>query len=140
MGVSVYSKNRSIDMGYVGFQRLRKTISELCPKPIAEHYAFLLDGLIYSSTHKEAYDAKTEYLYEKYRNTPYRKVIDFLYAPDTDADFGYGTAKALLKIIGDYDDDIVYGYAGWGDAAARFKDFRDILEEASINKRKWGWR
>ena len=142
MGISIYSKNKSIDMGYSGFQRLRRTVSECCPKEIAEHYALLLDGLLYYHAHPEdakAYDAHTERLYEKYRGTPYRQTINFLYAPDAEAKFGYGTAKALLKVVGDHNDEIVYGYAGRGKDAARFPDFRALLEDACATKTDWGW-
>ena len=142
MGISIYSKNKSIDLGCSGFQRLRRTISERCPKDIMEHYALLLDDLYYLTYHPkdaEQYDARTEKLYEKYKGTPYRKIINFLYAPDTDAKFGYGTAKSLLKVIGNYDDEIVYGYAGWGKDAARFKNFKELLNDAYETKRDWGW-
>lgn len=129
-------------MGYFGFQRLRRTISELCPEEIREHYALLLDNLFHFASHPkdaEQYDVSTEKLYEKYKGTPYRKTINFLYAPDADAKFGYGTAKALLKVIGDYDDEIVYGYAGWGDKAARFRDFRELLIDAYETKQGFEW-
>lgn len=45
MGVSVYAKrkaNRSIDMPYSGFDRLRQKISSLYGGPWVNHYAQLL--------------------------------------------------------------------------------------------------
>ena len=46
-----------------------------------------------------------------------------------------------LTAIGDRTDmnDIVIGYAGWGEYAARFKDFRKILEDAAETKRGFWW-
>ena len=142
MGICIFSKNVSNDLGYGGFQRLRKTIAGLCPSEIANHYNYLLDNLIHLSLHKnesDAYDARTDVLYNKYRKKGYGKVIDFLYSPDTDATLTYGTAKQLLKVIGDYDDNIIYGYAGWGDDAMRFHHFKEILKDAAETKTKWGW-
>jgi hypothetical protein len=42
-------------------------------------------------------------------------------------------------VIGNYDDEIVYGYAGWGKDAARFKNFKELLNDAYETKRDWGW-
>ena len=141
MGVNISSKNNSIAMGYYGFLRLRRTIAGLCPKEIAGHYAFLLDNLQYIATHKEAqekYDKGIEQLYEAFGNK-YGKVLNFLYASDCDSEMTYGTAKQLLSVIGDYDNDIIYGYAGWGKDAARFRDFKELLQDAADTKTKWGW-
>ena len=142
MGVHISSKNKGISMGYGGFQRLRRTVAECCPKDISEHYCELLDNLTWFLWHKDemaVYDGVTEKLYERYRRTPYRKVIAFLYAPDCDHEFPYGVAKALLKVIGDYDDELIYGYAGWGKDAARFKDFKELLQDAVDTKSSWKW-
>ena len=127
-------------MGAFGFQRLRRTIAHLCPQEIQAHYDFLLDNLHYLFTNKAAsdqYDAYINVLYDKYPS--HRKVLNFLYASDVDALLTYGTAKQLLQVIGDYDDDVIYGYAGWGDDAARFKDFKELLQDAANTKTKWGW-
>ncbi len=53
----------------------------------------------------------------------------------------YGCAKQILKAIGDRADmdDMVIGYAGWGEYAARFNDFRKILEDATETKRGFWW-
>lgn len=142
MGITIRSKNKSIDMGCGGFLRLRRTVSELCPEEISKHYAELINNYIHFQYDTEAckkYDEKTEELYQKYRKKGLGKVFDFLYAQDTDARMTYGTAKQLLKAIGDYDNDQIYGYAGWGDQAARFKDFKEILRDATETKTAWGW-
>ena len=139
MGITIYSRNISHDLGAGGFFRLRKTIAMLCPDEIRDHYMRLADGY-YDLMHDgfEEYDKETEQIYQKYRKA-YGKVIDFLYAPDTGARLSYGTAGQLLKLIGDYDNDVIYGYAGWGDRAMRFHHFKEILQDAYATKTRWGW-
>lgn len=140
MGVNISSKHCSITMGYYGFLRLRRTVATLCPKGIADHYN-LLDNLHYIATHKEVsewYDKGIDRLYETF-GKHYGKILDFLYASDCDAEMTCGTAKQLLSVIGDYDDDVIYGYAGWGKDAAKFSDFKKLLQDAVDTKSKWGW-
>ena len=77
MGVTISSKHYSIDMGYGGFVRLRRTIASLCPKEIADHYNLLLNSLHRFLCHPEesdAYDRETDKLFEKYKQ--YRKVVN----------------------------------------------------------------
>lgn len=141
MGVNISSKHCSIAMGYYGFLRLRRSVATLCPKGIAGHYNYLLDNLHYIATHKEVsdwYDEGIDRLYETFGKR-YGKILDFLYASDCDAEMTYGTAKQLLSVIGDYDDDVIYGYAGWGKDAAKFSDFKKLLQDAVGTKSKWGW-
>lgn len=140
MGVTISSKNRSIDMGGAGFMRLRCTIASLCPDEIEHHYTYLRD-FYYSITsdqrHIDAYDQETTRLYNKYRQT-HGRVIKFLYAPDTEAKMSYKTAKQLLTVIGDYDDDKVYGYVGRSDAA-KFADFKKLLRDSVKSKGPFEW-
>jgi len=143
MGLTIYSKHHSIDIGTGGFLRLRMAIANCTNKEISEHYHVLASEeyihMVYNGF--EEYDKKTEELYEKYRKT-YGKVIDFLYASDIEAKMTYGCAKQILRVIGNHPelDNMVIGYAGWGDQAARFRDFRSILEDAAETKKCFGWR
>ena len=59
--------------------------------------------------------------------------------PRIRAKMTYGCAKQLLKVIGDYDNGKVYGYAGRGEHAARFSDFKAVLEDAAETKRGFWW-
>lgn len=43
-GVTINSKNHSIDLSYSGFYRLRKKVAELTKPDIYEHYKMLNDG------------------------------------------------------------------------------------------------
>ena len=142
MGVTIYSKNISCDIGYGGLFRLRKTVAKLCPQDIRDHYMALVDDyftLIQNDPGLKLYDAITDNIYA-YHQANMRKIIDFLYATDIKARFTYGTAKVLLSLIGEYDDNYVYGYAGWGDCAMKFKDFKQLLEDAVKTKSYWGWK
>ena len=142
MGLTIYSKNCSNDLGVGGFVRLRRTVASLCPAEIYDHYTYLMDNyydIVGSEETGAAYDAKTEELYQKFEKT-HGKVIAFLYASDISAKFPYGVAKQILTVVKDYDDDKIYGYAGWGDNAMRFRDFKAILEDAAETKSHWGWR
>ena len=142
MGITIYSKNLSHYLGSGGFYRLSKTIASLCPEDIKDHYMLLADhyyDLQLQDPGFKNYDLKTEELYQKYLRK-YGKIIDFLWAPDIECKLTYGTAGQLLNLIGNYDDDHIYGYAGWGDKAMRFQDFKNILTDAYTTKTKWGWR
>ena len=143
MGITIYSKNMSNDLGAFGFQRLRQSVSNLVPcEEIRNHYNLLWDNIsdiVHDKEKAKEYDERLDELFERH-GKKYRKVMDFLWASDVEATFGYGTAKKLLEIIGDYDDDVIYGYAGWGPCAMRFKDFKAILKDAVESKKKWGWR
>lgn len=50
----------------------------------------------------------------------------------------YGACKELLKIIGDYDDNVLYGYIGRPDCA-KFRDFKAILQDCADNKCDMIW-
>lgn len=50
----------------------------------------------------------------------------------------YGACKEILKVIGDYDDNICYGYAGRSDCAM-FRDFKAILQDCVDNKCDMVW-
>ena len=100
MGVSIKSPNHSVDIGYAAFAALRCNIAKLCPPEIRTHYIYLQDhyfDLIRSGSVEE-YDETTKELQTKY-HLKYGKVIDFLYASDSDASLSYGTCRQLLQVI-----------------------------------------
>lgn len=66
------------------------------------------------------------------------KVARFLYSADVEAKLPYGVAKKLLEVIGDYDDNIIYGYWGRPDRAM-FKDFKAILQDCVDTKSALIW-
>ena len=50
----------------------------------------------------------------------------------------YGACKNILKVIGDYDDNILYGYCGRPDCA-KFADFKSILQDCVDTKSDMIW-
>lgn len=137
MGATIRCGNVSIDVPYYGYHRLKRKVAEFCPEKIKEHFLKFdyTEQLKWTETERKQYDERTEKLWTE--NKKYRKIINFLYSPDCDAEFSYGTAKDILKIIGDYDDNsTIYGYAGWGKNAARFSDFKKVLQESAFKKKR----
>lgn len=143
MGVTIKCKKtgREMDVGYFGFFKLRAKIAELVDSEVGEHYN-KLDGILgipYPERENvlKLYDDETERLVEN-KVLPI-KIADFLYQSDCDGKIRYGACKEILKVIGDYDDSIIYGYAGRKNPA-KFKDFKEILQDCVDNKCFMIWR
>lgn len=143
MGLTIYCKKtgRSIDMGAGGFLRLRNQIADLAG--VGEHYRQIekiMFGYFTSSKEKEKafdeHDRKTELMVKT--GVLNAKVARFLWESDVEARLPYGVAKAVLKVIGDYDNQTIYGYAGRPDAA-QFRDFKAILQDCVDTKSQLIW-
>lgn len=139
MGITLRCKKTqdAIDLGG-GFLRLRRKVSDLYGEPWASHYRRLIDTPCYEQDDAwfEQFDQVTEAMVRK-RRVPV-KLVDFCLQSDAEGRIHYGACKLLLKIIGGYDDDLIYGYAGRPDAA-RFKDFRRLLEQCAEHKCDLVW-
>ena len=143
MGVTISCKKtgRSIDMGYVGFLQLRNKVADLAG--VGDHYRqieeidriFFMQSKAKSEAFKE-HDRKTNQMIAN--GILNEKVARFLWSPDSDAKLPYGVAKEVLKVIGEYNDDIIYGYAGRPDRAM-FKDFKAILQDCVDTKSSLLW-
>lgn len=133
MGVVVTCKKTgdTIDMGYGGFLQLRRRVSDLCGEPWASHYRELTDNWSHPDGWEEAFNAKTQELLDQ--KCVSIKVVDFLLQSDAGGAIRYGACKMILKVVGDYDDNILYGYAGRPDCA-RFKDFKRLLTQCVEHK------
>lgn len=144
MGVTICCKKtrKSIDLGYAGFNNLRNKIGELVGGEFAKHYLLLSEPKVMclmgdkKKTFYELYDKKTMLIIEKERVSI--KVVDFLYQSDCGGKIRYGACKEILKVIGDYDDNILYGYCGRDDCA-KFSDFVSILKDCVENKCDMIW-
>lgn len=141
MGLTIQAKKspkKSIDMGGGGFLCLRTKVAELAGEPWASHYRQLVDVPFSGQTPKffEAFDQRTVELLEQ-KKVPI-KLVDFCLQSDVAGAVHYGACKQLLKIIGDYDDNIRYGYGGRPDCAM-FRDFKDILRECAEKKCDMVW-
>ena len=141
MGITIFCKKtgRSIDLGYGGFAVLRERVAKLAGEPFGSHYEGLRRAPILGEARKtffEAFDRRTVELIEKKQVSI--KVASFCLQPDAGGRIGYGGCKELLKVIGDYDDNILYGYAGRKDCAM-FKDFKAILTDCAETKCDMVW-
>jgi DNA-binding ferritin-like protein (Dps family) len=142
MGLTISSKNNSIDLGYVGFNRLRTKISELINDEIAEHYKECdKSTFIFNEDEKKKffkkYNAKTTRLDKKY-GYKYNSILHFLYACDCGATMETNVCKKIYEIIKDYDDNFLYGYAGRKDCAM-FKDFKEVVKDCIDNNCDMEW-
>ena len=143
MGLTIKCKKtgREMDVSYSGFFRLRKKVAELVNQEVGEHYQELDEIFRITSPEKEhaleSYNDETERLVES-KELPI-KIADFLYQSDCDGKIRYGACKEILKVIGDYDDNIIYGYA-CRENPAKVKDFKEILQDCVDNKCFMIWR
>lgn len=55
MGVTIESKNCSIDLGYGGFKALRTKVAELTAPDIYEHYKILETGMMLFGTVRQSF-------------------------------------------------------------------------------------
>ena len=140
MGVTIKSSHQhSIDLGGGGFRRLRTKIAELAAPDIFEHYK-KLDEYLRSPNRKaffEDYDAKIAELDEKYKGKM-SDILDFLYKSDCNAEMDADHCRSIYEIIKDYDDDILYGYAGRKDCA-KFADFKKIVKDGIDSGDGFSW-
>lgn len=135
-----------IDMGYGGFSRLRDKVAELAGEPFASHMKKLdlqtCMRLQFASKEERDkfnadFDAETQRMIDAKQVSA--KIVDFCLQPDCEGSIRYGACKEILKVIGDYDDNIAYGYAGRKDCAM-FKDFKVLLQECVDNRCMLVWR
>jgi hypothetical protein len=112
MGVTISctKTGRTIDVGSGGFLRLRSKISELVGEPWASHYRALVEERICDEKEREKFyedfDKKTEALLNKKRISV--KIVDFCLQSDCEGSIRYGACKELLKVIGNYDDNMSF--------------------------------
>ena len=138
MGITISGPTKSIDLGNAGFLRLRLKVAELSEPDIYEHYKYLCENM-FGMSHDDfvLYDHKTEEISAKY-NGKKDDILDFLYSPDDSAELSVNVCESVFETIKDYDDNILYGYAGRKDCA-KFKDFKDILVDCISHNTGLEW-
>lgn len=144
MGLTIRCRKtgRSMDMGGGGFLRLRRKISELAGGPFVPIYQEVCAWHPGSNGETaEEFDARIEETVNKMIAAKQAdiKIVDFLLQSDIKGRIRYGACKSILKAIGDYDDNIFYGYVSHRDRA-RFLQFRRILEDCVETKSDLVWR
>ena len=142
MGVTIESKNHSIDLGGWGFICLRTKVAELAAPDICEHYKKSMDGMrLYdedkSKAFYESYNAKIAELDKRYEGKM-SDILDFLYESDCDAKMDTDHCRSIYEVIKNYDDDILYGYSGRKDCA-KFADFKKIVKDGIDSGDGFSW-
>lgn len=113
----------------------------MLPKDLADYYALFCDYRHeFTPKDKEEYARELNRLANLPENRKYEHTLNFLYATDIAARMPHEVARDLIELIGDYDDDVIYGYAGRGVCAAKFADFKEILQDAYKTKKGFWWR
>ena len=85
----------------------------------------------------EDYDAKIAELDKKYEGNM-SDILDFLYEGDCNAEMDADHCRSIYEVIKDYDDDILYGYAGRKDCA-KFADFQKIVQDGIDSGDGFSW-
>lgn len=135
MGISLRcEQGKDIDLGYGGFALLRETVAKCCGPQVGAHYGLLRCAPWLTPARTEYfkhYDEVTDQLIKA--EVLEKEISDFLYQSDTDGYVPCSVCQKLLEVIGDYNDNIIYGYAGRPDPA-KFADFKAILQECVEKK------
>lgn len=142
MGVTIESRNHSIDLGYSGFRMLRVKVAELAAPDIFEHYKKSMDGMrLYDESERKAfyksYNAKIAELDKKYKGKM-SNILDFLYESDCDGIMDVPHCLSIYEVIKNYDDDVLYGYTGRKDCA-KFADFKAIIKDGIDSGDGFAW-
>ena len=99
MGLAIISKNKSIDIPYYSFYRLRLVVAKCTDERLGHLYEMIRDAN--TEAELREHDILINVYYE---NAPdnIRKIIRFLYMPDSDGKIGKRMCKVIyerLKII-----------------------------------------
>ena len=141
MGVTMrFQKTEaSIEFGIDGFFLLRAKIAELSGKEWGDHYAKLANAPMFGERAVDFYGAfenKTERLLKAGAVSP--NIASFCLQSDCGGEIPCDACREVLDVIGDYDDDILYGYVGKPDCA-RIRDFKQLLQECVDNNSGLEW-
>lgn len=138
MGLYLYCRKtkKGLDMSTGGFNRFRSKVAGRVSPEFSEHYEQLSHAYDWTDDQFEAYDQKTmEFVNNGVINI---KVADFLYKSDLGGFIRYGACSEILKLIDDYDDNEIYGYAGRPNPI-RIADIKALLHSCIDNKCELVW-
>lgn len=140
MGVSLNTLNKSGDMGYFGFNRLRQRVAKLYDDGVYSEYMTLFDFNKDSVTQLSAEGMRLR-LYEN-ADAKGKAVIDFIFLSDCEGVIDWECAAHLLEVCngaGEEERSDIYGYYAHRDAFT-FGDFIDMLEDCvNENCPLWWW-
>lgn len=134
MGIALQNKEYCMDMGYGTFFQLRKKIAHLYDENFGEIYELWVNGKCDNST----INRKIEELFQNKTFTDQDNyTLEFLFQSDCDGKISYKDCKRLLEVIGDYNDNIMYGYLY---ANHSFSYFKEMLKDCVTKRRNLYWR
>ena len=142
MGITIKSKNCSIDLGYGGFKALRTKVAELTAPDIYEHYKNMEKGMMLFGAEKrkkiiDDYNEKIQQLSDKYHGEK-DEILNFLYASDSSGEMDLKHCESIYEVVKDYDDDIYYAYSRRL-GCTMFKDFKMVVKDCIDNSCSMEW-
>lgn len=146
MGITISGRYKGrispfeLDMSYSTFFRLRCTIARAFDSDLYSHYLHLID---YRSSKAEwdEYDHITNVIIQKNKIDTVKwksKIVDFLFAPDTNGKISYGTCGRLYRLIKNEPDENQYGYTMIGNNT--MGTFKALLKDVYVNRGTLIWR
>lgn len=145
MGVTISGKPdsritaKSLDMGYMGFHRLRCLISEHLNKEFSDLYKTIIEHR--SDEEWKKWDALMNDIIAHYKlgeNKSDCLLLDFLFSSDCKGKISYGTCHKIYELIKGENDENKIGYVGRPDCAT-VGDFKKLLLDVFNQKGTLVW-
>lgn len=138
MGVSISSKNKSLDLTYSGFFRLRSEIANAVDKDLGKLYSTITQGYNLSLEERDEFFSKFD---QDLNDIEQRKgidsdIIDFLMMSDTSGEIAASVVEKILYLLSLITEERNYGY---GIRPVTNKDILSLFKDASENKTAIEW-
>lgn len=149
MGITIKSKNFSLDCGYFGFKKLRDFVASKCPhenfRKCVEEFNENILSFMRPAGWMESFNKKIndlEFLANKGSKKKEIETLEwfgpFVWSSDCDAKMRYKTVKSIWEYIKDVSEDFVFGYSARPDAAT-FQQFKLLIDDCVKNKTGFKW-
>lgn len=149
MGITIKSKNFSLDCGYIGFKQLRDFVASKCPhenfRKCVEEFNENILSFMRPDGWMESFNKKIndhEFLANKGSTKEKIETLEwfgaFVWESDCGAEMKYETAKSIWEYIKDVSEDFVFGYPARPDAAT-FQQFKSLIDDCVKNKTGFEW-
>lgn len=129
MGVSIRTKNKSIDMGYTSFFRLRTDIA----KAINSEWGMKYEELVNRNRYDELNDITAEYLADGKIS---KYLVDFCFQSDSEGHITYWACKYIHQQIQNVDKKDNYGYVM---APNSWEEIKNVFKDGSKNRGGLRW-